>query len=650
VSPGLGGLATIVGLLAANTLTLARHGLPEWVCGLGQLVPIVLLLGGIVAAVHYRPRPWAAILALSLGIFAAAWMAWLQAVLFSSSRALGLTVGLAAAGVLATLLVLRWGGSLFRILLAATFCYLGLQALQNWSRFALVAGTILAWSFGEWAAELRAAAEPGKRPWASWGLRLGLVAFLGLWIAALAGDRFYPHTGEPRHFALREQPLEFAHEAVQFAGQDGLPRRALVYGLGQTGLYVFHNAPRCKPFLDGRLEMPDTRTFQTYVDIEDGLRQNDPRWEKAVAELGNPLLLLEHQDNHDSEANLLAHPGWRCVYFDALAAVFIPSSEQTEAFPSVDFAARHFAQPATPLVPNLPGAAAREEKALYNLAASLPRKQQDSWKRRAPLLQCALDRGQQALAEDERRPDVWTLLGNCYRLLDPHLHSRPPALTEPWRLERSISWAQATWSYRRALEAKSDHAPAWRALFDVYGARDMADVQLEAGRQWLRHNPQVPARERAQKEKLLSDLQRGLKEGRLQAVLPGIEKAEQTHPGPWRWDYAEQLAALYMHLGRPADARRVWQQATGCPSEALRQCRLGSTFWVERSFDTAREHFQQASKDDPQLAEAAWALAMLHTQLGDAEQARQACRRALKLSLNAEQRLDLENVEKVLPW
>jgi tetratricopeptide (TPR) repeat protein len=680
-APGLAGLAVVVGLLAVHTLTLAGHGLPDWVPGLGKYAPLLFLLGGGAAAAYYRSRTWAALLAFGLGAVTAMWMAWLQTALFEGPGAGSLRLGLAVTGMVtgaaAAALVLRWGGSLFRLLLAAAFCYLALQALQNWSRFALVAGAVLAWNFAEWAGELRAAAgEQDKMRPAAWGLRLGLAALLGPWIAVLATDRYYVYTGEPRHFALREEPLQFAHEAAEFAGRPEMPRRALVYGLAQTGVYDFHNAPRCKPFLDGRLEMPDTRTFLTYVAIEDWLQVNDPRWEKAVADLGNPLVLLEHQGNYSAEAALLSHPRWRCVYYDALAAVFLPSEPDTEAVPTVDFAARHFSSPRSAPVPNLPGAAAREEKALYNLAAALPRTEEVHWSHTVPLLLCTLDRAGQALEEDsDRHHDVWALLGSCHRLLDPHQKARPPAATDPWRLERSIYWAQATWCYRRAVQAKADHASSWHFLFRVYGAREMVDAQLEAGKQWLRHDPKIPDKERAGLEKQLATLRRAVENVRLQdipaASLPSVfrplrqgevplgayfpetaarlvEEAEQSHGPGWKWDLAEQVGALTMHLGRPADARRVWEQATDCPSKALRLCRLGSTYWVERDFAAARDFFEQARKADPKLAEAAWALAMLHTEQGDAEQARRACRQGLELSLNPEQRSDLEHLQALL--
>jgi Flp pilus assembly protein TadD len=92
----------------------------------------------------------------------------------------------------------------------------------------------------------------------------------------------------------------------------------------------------------------------------------------------------------------------------------------------------------------------------------------------------------------------------------------------------------------------------------------------------------------------------------------------------------------------------VWEQATGCPSEALRECRLASTFWVERDFGAAVRHFQAARAADPRLPEACWGLAMLHAQLGDTGPALAACRAGRELSLNDRQRADLEALERLV--
>jgi tetratricopeptide (TPR) repeat protein len=673
-SPGgwLAGLAVVIVLLAANTLTLSGRGAASWLLPLGENVPLVLLLVSMIGAYLLRRSGMVALQVVLGGLALALWMAWLQAELFAGERGPlvpGVSARQLAGPVFVTCAVaggfVLWrGGNLFLGLLAGAFGYLALQALQNWSRFALVAGVVLTWNFSEWACQLRSTIPAISRRWV-WGPRLGLATALVVWLAALAADRYYVHTGEPRHLRLREQPLEFAHDAARFAGQEGMPERALVYGLGQTGVYVFHNAPRYKPFMDGRLEMPDRRTFETYISIEQWLRNHDPRWEATLESMGNPLVLLEHANNFSSEALLSTHPRWRCVYFDALASVFVRRDAVDEAsFPSVDFAGRHFSRPAGASIPDEPGAARRELKALVNLSVALHRVPQSAWRWRIPVVLYALDRGVRALEEEPDQPETWVLLGNCYWELMPDLTEKPLTPAQPWSLERGLFWAQATWCQRRASECQADHVGAWRSLVQIYRVRGMDDAQLAAAERWLPIDPKATPQQREQIDRLRKDLpevrlgevsatripsvvMQLLRSRRPLAAVEVLEQCEQPQPG-WDWPFAEQVAGLYMHLGRPADARHVWRQATHCPSEALRLSRLASTFLVERDVESAVEHFHQARKANPKLAEVYWGLAMLHAQRGDRAAAEQACRAGLSASLDQRQRADLTALRELL--
>jgi tetratricopeptide (TPR) repeat protein len=675
----LGALVLAAGLLAWSTLTLSGTGAPDWMIALGENVPILLLLVAAGAAILLFPRSAeAAALSLAGGIALSAWIVCLQRLLLGEARGLSSIheisllpfATLILAGGVTIIFALRWRASLFRILLAAAFAYLGLQALQNWSRFALVAGTVLAWNVGEWVFLLTAASTPNVRHGVgSWCLRGALASVLGIWIVALANDRFYIQTGEPRHFGFHEQPLEFAHEAVVFAGQPGLPDHALVYGLGQTGLYVFHNSPRCKPFIDGRLEMPDRETFETYTRIEQRLRDNDPGWERDVAALGNPIIVLEHRNNHGAEALLLTHANWQCIYYDAIVSIFVfyGADGGSDAFRPVDFAVRHFQHPETPSIPNVRGAAAREEKALFNLATAVRRSPDAAWRWRIPALLCALDRARIALEEEPTRADVWVLLGNSYWNLIPDLSAKPPTPGEEWDLERCIHWAQATYCHRRALELGGDDAGAWRYLFSSYRARGMLESEIAAHEQWMRFDPKVTAKQREQFENLRRSVGKGdvrttpnpseaparlnqlLQDNRTEAAVQLLQEAERQKSLKWAWKPTEQAAGLYMHLGHPADARRLWETAKDSPSRALRESRIASTYWVEQDLKRAIDHFGAARLADPQLGEVWWALAMIHAQVGDGREALKACRQGLALQLNERQRCDLEALQHLLP-
>jgi tetratricopeptide (TPR) repeat protein len=594
-------------LLVISTLTLPGLGIPARATYAGGYVPLALAVLSLVVGVRMLRGSWElALLTLAGGLGIAGWCYWLRYQLTgiqASSLAGALLPGVMLCGLITTVLVLLHGGSVFRLLVAGGFGYLALQALQNVSRFGLVAGVLIVWNLGEWFAQLQATpTERLAKRWAT-SLRLGMAAILGFWILALAMDRFHAWTGVPRRFALREQPFEFAREAIRFAGGPDLPDRALVYDLGQTGLYTFMNAPRHKAFMDGRLEMPDQETFETYITLENQLNQMDPRWIEGLHSLGNPLVLLSHEGNASAEAALLTHPNWRCIYFDVLAAVFVPAdrTDLITNYPSVDFAARHFQRPPYLCVPSEPGAARRELRALYNLAVELRHLPETTRSLRIPIILSALDRANLAL-EEEPQPAAWILTGGCYWNMVPDLTARPPTPSDDWDPARALAWAQATYCFRQALKLAPDNAAALRYLEDIYRVRRMPDEPSPRG------------------------------------------QAPDSLP----WPLAEKMAVTFMHQGQPEVARQTWEKASDVPSEALRLCRYAESYWVERDFALATGAFQRSLELDPQLGEAAWGLAVLYCQLGDA-QARPALARALQLPLTKPQETSLRLLDELLP-
>ena len=113
---------------------------------------------------------------------------------------------------------------------------------------------------------------------------------------------------------------------LPFASRPGLPGRALAFGLNQASVYEFHNSPAHQLYIDGRLEVASRATFENYVQIHRRLTLRRPRWANAVRRLGAPLILVDHEDNRAAEATLLADSRWRCIYQDAVAAIFLPRS------------------------------------------------------------------------------------------------------------------------------------------------------------------------------------------------------------------------------------------------------------------------------------------------------------------------------------
>ena len=289
-----------VGLILLDVLGFPARRTPGWLLQLGRLAPLGLVAMGVAGgALLARSSRRSARLAAVGGMAVAAWVVWLRAYLFGfepgpsawlgrtgpGSTALGwLTVSLC---IVTAGLTLRAGGRLFRMLLGVAFGYLGLQAIRNANLFALAAGFVLAANLGDWAAEL-AAEFPVRNPRRAVAMApRALVAILvGVLIVTTVSGRFYRATGERRGFGTGASPLVYAHDAARFAGRPGFPDHAWVSSLRQAGVYVFHNGPERKVFIDGRLEVPTRATFETYIQLDRLINEGRPGWDTAMRRYG----------------------------------------------------------------------------------------------------------------------------------------------------------------------------------------------------------------------------------------------------------------------------------------------------------------------------------------------------------------------------
>jgi tetratricopeptide (TPR) repeat protein len=675
--PWLGVFAALLTPLCVRCLTLAGAGGPSWLAELGWQWPLILGVAAAGGALFFAVRRlWAAAaLALVGGGALAAWAVWLDgycsagdagasaAPLSSLLGSLGLA--LVGAAVVAPLLV-QYGIRLFDLLLFGTFSYLALQSVNSLGRFGLVAGVLLGGNLAPWLGRLLGAVPVGRwGAWAGMAASLGVAGLLLAWAGSVVGGRYWERRYWERPFGLRELPFEFAHDAARFAGCEGMPRRALAFDLGQAGVQVFHNAPAQKSFMDPRLEVPTTETFQTYTALERMLVQDDPQWDGRVRALGSPVLLLGHKRCANAEATVLNHPDWRLVYFDATASVFLPRGPAAleSRFPTLDLAARHFGRQALP--PTEPRAAYREAVALFNMSIGLRRYPEAFWQLRVPALLSALARTGQALEEAPARADAWTLLGNGYWGLLPGCPQRQP-LPAPggaWDPFTGLGWAQATYCFRQAHQCDPRDPAALRALYDTFSARRLGDAQRAVGEELLAAGELLPRQqaELDQLRRLLGPVRPlstpspaelpGVLDRLLQSYRPkeAVQLTEQAATtGRLDWALTDRLAGACLHLGRPELARRLWQQAKDPPSEAVRSARLADTFWVERDFESALRQYRQARRLDPQLAGPCWSLAWLHTERGLAADALADCRAGLTLSLPDPLRQELQALEVLL--
>ena len=131
-----------------------------------------------------------------------------------------------------------------------------------------------------------------------------------------------------------------------------MPSKALIANWGHASVYIYHNGPDYKVFMDGRLEVNDRTTMEDYEAITDSMTTDDGRWEHLLREQIEPTddlpaVMIEIAESqrrmdpnwfrkkHTSDSlgeiarlgplifHLMRNPRWRCVYADSVAVVFI---------------------------------------------------------------------------------------------------------------------------------------------------------------------------------------------------------------------------------------------------------------------------------------------------------------------------------------
>jgi tetratricopeptide (TPR) repeat protein len=536
-----------------------------------------------------------------------------------------------------------WRLSPFRLLLYAAFSFLSLQATRNSHQFAAVVGAVTAWNFAEWAAAIRQRRETvGQTDRARWALparpaAIAAVAVLLLWVGT---GQFFRMTGEGRTIGLGEDALWFPHQAARFAGKAGMPSRFLSFHNGHAALFEYYHGPERKVYIDPRLEVAGPDLFRRYNELSARIKKDTPGWEAELREMGRPVVLADHFYNWEIVGTLLRSDHWRCVWFDAIAGVFVHDSSGSEArADAVDFAARHFSTG--------PSRDSRDSAELIASSNAIVKYVMmfgpGAGERTRPLAWLGLDDCRRLLRREPDSVDGWTNLGmiELFRELPREPGTRFRAAFDPIS---DLSVVRATCALRHALEL-APHKPLiastlriaydWRLMYEA--ALPLLD-RIAQGREGLSRDeyeskmgtlPPLSWKNLSELDQIVTTL---VGSGRAESAVSVLEKASRAERSPW--DIADRVGTLRLHLGQPVLARSAWERAVAEPIPGLREARIGTSYLAENDFESARKHYRLALEAKADLFEALYCLAVLERDAGHAAAAFELAKKAVTSASN----------------
>ena len=565
---------------------------------------------------------------------------------------------------------LRWS----RLILFLTFSGLSFSATRNSHQFAAVVGTVTAWNFAEWAAEVaarrrRLAAAPisSALPWA----RLATLGVLALVLVAVGSGRFYAWSQEGRTIGLGEEPLWFPHAATKFAGTPGMPDRLVGFHNGHPSLYEYEWGPTRKVYTDARLEVMGPELYTEYMALQAKVSQDQPGWAEALAKMKYPAVMVDTVDptSGGMAATLLNARGWQCVWFDPIVALFVHASypEITGRY-AVDFLARHYG---TARVDESPGHAdpgwddsARDDKptaiamarALRSAGTRL-RFMPGGERTGLAVITLGLDCARRVRQLDPGDLDGYKQAGLLNYLRDPLPGDRPiPRFRLTFDPTIDFSLTTAAYQLIEALRIDPDEHVCLFYLAMLDTTRGMDEEALPILEHYARQ-PNKNVEQQRQKDRAtqqateirrrlgpipptawanLSELEqvfdRLCQQGRAATAADVVEAGHRAEARPWAW--ADRLATIRLHLGQPARARAIWAAATDAPP-GVAAARVAATYMVEDDLDAARRNYATAIAADPKLFEAHFGLAQVEQAAGHANAAVAAARDAERTAPDA---------------
>ncbi len=340
------------------------------------------------------------------------------------------------------------------------------------------------------------------------------------------------------------------------------------------------------PILDWKSPAPDL--FKNYIDLGALLKKDLPGWEVQLNDMGRPVIMVDHEHNWDIGATLFRSAHWRCVWFDAIVAVFVHDSNASVVRAhAVDFAARHFRPD--------PGT---DSRSLAELKASAkafrsyaPAVAPPGGELGRPFYWLGIDDARSVLRLVPDSSEAWKLVGQIelFRAF-PSIDARSPRFRAAFDPVLDLSMVRATYALRRASELAPRDFSTLLSLRMAYDFRLMNEAALplvdrlaslyttnlhqsgeqaknEAARaEYLRKLGSPPAttwRNLSDLDQIVTDT---LAAGRVESAAVLLERAYPPEKAPWEIDRQDGYPCG-LHLGEPARARELWQKASdGTPA------------------------------------------------------------------------------------
>ncbi|MCH7987923.1 MAG: hypothetical protein IID46_02095 [Planctomycetes bacterium] len=225
--------------------------------------------------------------------------------------------------------------NVMRLLLFAAFSYLAWKASRNTNIFSLVSGVVLCGNLSDYLTLRQSQQKKESRDVSSnqslFSKRMAILTgaiVTGLIASHLTG--YWAVLGqENKTFGLGEREAWYPHDAVKFAGQPGFPQRAFLSHFGLAAVYEYHLGPNHRVFMDGRLEVVSRETYGLYQKIMQRMSDRNPNWQSLLTRDATgrfPAVILDSRQSRFAIQGVYSTPGWRLVFADASAAVFIEES------------------------------------------------------------------------------------------------------------------------------------------------------------------------------------------------------------------------------------------------------------------------------------------------------------------------------------